>query len=166
MTRISIKDNAYKSSASAILHQWVFDYSNPKNYIADNDIQIRNNCDKILGEFAKTITSQMQEIIEQVPEPTREVPFPENPNKDEIAECKKALKKIESIRTKLINASIPPIEKHYKSDRKYLDSLVQVKSVDVELFMQLSELDVDKLDEIEELLQKRDSILSIYKVSI
>jgi hypothetical protein len=166
MSRISLKGDDYKSSAAAILHQWVFDYSNPKNYITDNDIQIRNNCDKILGMFAKTIMSQIKEMTDEIPEPTREIPFPDNPNKDEIAQMRKALKKIESIRTKLINASIPPIEKHYKSDSKYLDSLVQVKSVDVDLFMQLSELDVDKLDEIEELLNKRDSILSIYRISI
>ena len=101
-------DAAIRNLALGWLNAWSYDYTDPQSFLRDTSVQIRNNADRILGEYLSQLHRALAELRQRFPAPTRENPFPPQEQLDAAKSLESYIRRVEGVRTRVIGASIPP----------------------------------------------------------
>lgn len=166
VTGISLEpDEVIRTTALGWLNAWSYDYSDPQNFLRDTSVQVRNNADRILGEYLSQLRQTLAELRQRFPAPTRENPFPPQGLLDSAKSLERYIRRVEGVRTNVIGASIPPENLGRHSGSATVELLLQLRESDRKMIKLLSTLDDSRIAELETHLAKRNALLGEFAAS-
>lgn len=160
-----IPNSAIRNLALGVLNAWTYDYHNPLNFIRDTCIQIRNNSDRLLGDYLKQLREELLQLRSKYPAPTRENPFPPQELMDASKSMEQYIHRVEDIRTRISGSPLPPQEIIRHSKNANLNLLQELSAIDRQLLEQLSTMDDAMIEQIKNLLDKRDALMRSFVMS-
>jgi hypothetical protein len=161
-----VPNGAIRNLALGLLNAWTYDYHNPLNFVRDTCVQIRNNADRLLGEYLRQLRGDLSNLRKKYPAPTRENPFPPQELMDAVKEMEQYIRRVEDIRTRVSGTPLPPQDILRHSKKANLSLLEELQSLDRQLLDQLSTMDEAMLDAVKSSLDKRDELLRSFFMSV
>lgn len=137
------------------LDLWSYDYKHPSNAFRDKSIQLRNLCDNALAQYTTQLQYQLHGLRKQLPQPTRENPYPSMEGLEAVKALESYIREIEALRVQVRSAVSPPDEYVKRSRSQNEQFLGELAEVDRELLQALSVIDEDTIADVRRLLQKR-----------
>ena len=142
-----------------VLNGWSYDYRNPLNQLRDRSLQIRNVAADALTQYKQQLQRELAELRKNLPEPTRENPYPSMDGLQAVKELEVYIRKVETLQTRIQTASIPPQEFVYHGRQDNENMLKDLYELDVKLVQGLAQIDEEVLTQIEQVLKVREGIL-------
>lgn len=158
-------DEVIRTTALGWLNAWTYDYADPQNFLRDTSVQVRNNADRILGEYLSQLRKSLAELRQRFPSPTRENPFPPAELLDSARSLESYIRRVEGVRTTVIGASIPPRDLGRHSGSATVELLLQLRESDRKMIELLSTLNDSLIAELETHLAKRNALLGEFAAS-
>jgi len=141
------------------LNSWSYDYHDPLNFTRDTCILVRNNADRLLGEYLKQLGEELSQRRKTFPLPTRENPFPPQEMLDAVRFMELYINEVQSIRTRIIGAPVPPKDFIRHNKNANLKLLTELEVLDKSLIDLLSTITDSTISQLKSALDRRDSLL-------
>lgn len=137
------------------LDLWSYDYKDPSNALRDQSVRLRNLCDDALGQYTVQLQTKLHELRQNLPQPTRENPYPSMDGLDAVKALESYIRDIEGLRVQVRSAVSPPNEFVTRSKSENEQFLNQLTTIDRELLQSLSEVNEDTIAQVRHLLDER-----------
>lgn len=160
-----VPNGVIRNMALGWLNAWTYDYHNPLNFLRDTCVQIRNNADRLMGEYLKQLNEDLLKLRKKYPVPTRENPFPPQEFIDAVKSMERYIHRVEDIRTRISGLPLPPQEIIRHSRKANLNLLEELSSIDRELLEQLSNMNDAMLDPVRNLIDRREALMRDFVMS-
>lgn len=147
------------------LNAWTYDYHDPLNYARDTCILVRNNADRLLGEYLKQLGEELSKARKRFPEPTRESPFPPQEMLDTVRFIELYINEVQGIRTRIIGSPVPPKDFIRHNKNANLKLLTELELLDKSLIDLLSTVTDSTVSQLKSVLDRRDSLLMTFFAS-
>lgn len=141
------------------LNAWSYDFKNPLNQLRDRSLQLRLLSDNALGRYTEQLKQELSKLRKQLPQPTRENPYPPMDGLEAVKELEAYMREIEALRIRILSASIPPQEIVRHSENDNLTLLTELHKVDEEILRALATLSDKSVQLVKQLLEKRETFL-------
>lgn len=152
--------SAVKSLAMGWLNAWSYDYSSPAHVAAEASLNLRNACDDVLGKYLTELRGKLHLLRSQLPEPTRENPFPPADGLAAVKEMDAYVHQVEALRVKVQSLPIPPRDWVMESQSAHTLNLQDLETVDRQILSALAEVDETSLRFVEDLILRREHLLT------
>lgn len=152
-------NSVIRNLALGWLNAWTYDYHDPLNFARDTCILVRNNADRLLGEYLKQLGEELSHARKRFPQPTRENPFPPQEMLDAVRFMELYINEVQSIRTRIIGAPVPPKDFIRHNKKANLKLLTELEALDKSLINLLSTLSESTISQVKSALDRRDSLL-------
>ncbi len=141
---------------------WGYNAHDLENQIRAQSIRLRNLADEALSSCLQQLRGTLSDLRKQLPEPTRENPFPPREPLERIAERERFIRDLEDLRVSLQSQPIPTKDIVWRQKGEHLALLDRLRAVDLEVFTVLLAPDDDVAERIRGLLHKRELLLRDY----
>jgi hypothetical protein len=137
------------------LDLWSYDYKNPANALRDQSVRLRNLCDDALGQYMSQLQTKLHELRQNLPQPSREDPYPSMEALDAVKALESYIREIEAVRVQVRSAVSPPNEFVTRSASENEQFLRELSLIDRQLLQALSQVDEEAIAEVRHLLDTR-----------
>lgn len=146
------------------LNAWTYNYRDINNELRDSSTRFHSYADELLGKYTAQLKEDLKKLRNKLLASTRENPFPPQENFDTVNEFEGYMRKVESVRTRIINAPRPPKEYIYHSGPQNIQLLMDLNTIDRDIIQTLSTVTPETIDGVESLLEKRALVLRDFQV--
>ncbi|WDL97592.1 hypothetical protein [Alicyclobacillus sp. ALC3] len=146
------------------LDLWSYDYKNPANAFRDQSVRLRNLCDDVLGQYTSQLQSELHNLHQHLPQPTRENPYPKLEGLEAVEAMESYIRDIEALRIQIRSAVSPPNEFVTRSQWENEQFLGDLTAIDQELLLALTTIDEDSLAQVHRILARREARVLAYVV--
>ena len=118
--------------------------------------------DEALSHYLQQLRGTLGDLRKELPEPTRENPFPPKDRLKKIAEWERSVRDLEDLRVSLQSQLIPTKDIVWRQKGEHLALLDRLRAVDMEIFTVLLAPDDEVAERLRGLLHKRELLLRDY----
>lgn len=144
------------------LDLWSYDYKNPANAFRDQSVRLRNLCDDALSQYASQLQTELHNLRQHLPQPTRENPYPPMEGLESVKAMESYIRDIEALRIQIRSAVSPPNEFVTRSQWENEQFLGDLTAIDRDLLRALTTVDEDSLAEVHRILARREERVRAY----
>jgi hypothetical protein len=137
------------------LDLWSYDYRDPANAFRDQSVRLRNLCDESMGQYTAQLRTQLHELRQNLPQPTRENPYPSMEGLEAVKALDGYIREVEALRVQVRSAISPPNEFVLRGAAENEQFLSELVTMDRQLLQVLSDIDEDTIAEIRQILNTR-----------
>lgn len=123
-----------KATLSNLFYGWGYNFYRKENQLRADDLLIRSKVSDLLGgcrEHLRKLEADFRR--EHLGPPTREHPFPDRTAVATAQAMERAQREIESLETRIRNASVPEMDRIHQRHRNERDTLEKLAEVDQSL---------------------------------
>lgn len=123
-----------KATLSNLFYGWGYNFYRKENQLRADDLLIRSKIGELLGQCREHLRKLEADFRrEHLGPPTREHPFPDRAALATAQAMERAQRDIESLETRIRNASVPEMDRIHQRRRNEHDTLQKLADVDQSL---------------------------------
>jgi hypothetical protein len=159
LTRLGIAaapNDAITLALRGILDLWSYDYSDPIHSLRTRSTQLLNACDDMFAKYSVHLQEDLHVLRKELPQPTRENPYPPTENLQTVKELEKYIRDVEALRVRIRSAAVPPTEVVRRGSGDNRLFFAELEAIDQDLMMATTHVTDESMPEVARILDQRD----------
>lgn len=159
LTRLGIAaapNDAVTQGLRGMLNLWSYNDSDPINSLRDRSTQLLNACDDMFAKYTVHLQEALHNLRRQLPQPTRENPYPPMESLQDIRDLEKYIRDIEALRVRIRSAAVPPTEMVKRGSGENRLFFAELQAIDQDLMLASTHVSDESLPQVFQILEQRD----------